>query len=92
MAALHDLNSIDAYTVRQWGDAQADRYLNRLQSCFNRLAENPLLGRECQAIRPGLRRIEQDKHVIFNRKTEDGIRVSRILHRGMLPDRHSIDD
>ena len=88
LAALKDLAGIDEYSVREWGEAQADRYLNQLQACFLRLAKNPLLGRECSPIRPGLRRIEQGKHVIFYRRTEDGISVSRILHRGMEPELH----
>ena len=88
MAATKDLADIDQYSVREWGEAQADRYLNQLEACFLRLAKNPLLGRECSTIRPGLRRIEQGRHAIFYRRTEYGISVSRILHQGMEPELH----
>jgi len=91
MAALKDLVEIDAYSTEEWGEAQADRYLSQLKECCFRLAKNPLLGRNCQTIRPGLRRIE-GKHVIFCRKIEDDIWVSRILHQGMKPERHPMSD
>jgi plasmid stabilization system protein ParE len=43
-------------------------------------------------VRPGLRRMEQGKHVVFFRREPGGILVSRILHERMLPERHAIDD
>jgi len=45
------------------------------------LADNPALGRSCDYIRPGLRRLEHDSHVVFYRQQLDGILISRILHR-----------
>jgi toxin ParE1/3/4 len=53
--------------------------------------KNPALGRRCDEIRGGLRRLEHGKHVIFYRQQDnDGILVSRILHQRMLPERHDI--
>jgi toxin ParE1/3/4 len=56
------------------------------------LADNPALGRACPDVRPGLRRVESGRHVVFYRGDAAGILVSRILHRRMLPERHVIDD
>jgi toxin ParE1/3/4 len=70
---------------------QADRYLTELDDCCQRLARNPSLGRACDELRPGLRRIEQGKHVIFYRPHPEGIIVSRVLHRSMLATRHTMD-
>ena len=56
------------------------------------LADNPALGRACDDVRPGLRRMECGRHVVFYRKDADGILVSRILHQRMLPERRAIDD
>ena len=57
------------------------------------LADNPALGRFCDDVRPGLRRLEHGKHVVvFYRQERGGVLVSRILHQRMLPDRHAIDD
>ena len=83
-----DLLSIGEYTLRTWGKAQAARYINELELCCQTLADNPALGRPCDDIRPGLRRPEHGKHVIFHRQRRGGILVSRILHERMLPDRH----
>jgi plasmid stabilization system protein ParE len=36
--------------------------------------------------------METGQHVVFYREESGGILVSRILHQGMLPERHSVDD
>ncbi len=87
-----DLLSIGNYTLQRWGQAQAARYLGELEVCCQALADNPALGRLCEDVRPGLRRHEHGKHVLFYRQERDGILVSRVLHQRMLPDRHAIDD
>jgi toxin ParE1/3/4 len=88
LLAERDLNGIANYTRDRWGILQAIRYIVELRSLCQQLAEMPTLGRSCEAIRPGLRRMEGGKHVIFYRVSEDGITVSRILHQTMLPDLH----
>ena len=87
-----DLFEIGAYTLQTWGADQTVRYLDQLENCCQRLADNPALGRRCDEIRPGLRRMEQGRHVIFYRQQEGGILVSRILHQRMLSERQVIDD
>jgi toxin ParE1/3/4 len=90
--AEEDLLSIGAYTLRVWGEAQTDRYLGELEACCQLLAENPGLGRPCDYVRTGLRRMEHGKHVVFYHPEPGGILVSRLLHQGMLPGSHAIDD
>jgi len=90
--AEDDLLSIGDYTLRTCGSAQASRYLAELEVCCQMLADNPMLGRLCDDVRPGLRRLEHGKHVVFYRHERGGVLVSRILHQRMLPDRHAIDD
>ena len=51
-----------------------------------------LLGRVCDEIRPGLRRHEHGKHVLFYREERGGILISRILHQRTLPEKHALDD
>jgi toxin ParE1/3/4 len=87
-----DLLSIGLYTLRTWGEVQAARYINELEACCQMLARNPALGRACDEVRPGLRRMEHGKHIVFYRQKPGGILVSRILHQRMLPERHVIDD
>ena len=83
---------IASYTVSVWGQDQAMRYIDALEACCQRLVDKPELGRACDHVRPGLRRMEQGRHVVFYRIVAGGIVVSRILHQRMLPERRSIDD
>ncbi len=83
---------IGSYTLWRWGEDQAIRYIDDLEACFQMLADNPASGRPCDHVRPGLRRMEQGKHVVFFLREPRGILVSRILHERMLPEKHAIED
>ena len=85
-AAKADLVQIGAYTIQTWNAEQAKRYLGEIEHCARTLSEKPLLGRSCDEIRPGLRRFEKGRHVLFYRQVTGGILISRILHHSMLPD------
>jgi toxin ParE1/3/4 len=87
-----DLLGIADYTLRTWGITQTARYLAELKVFCQTLADNPSLGRSCDDVRPGLRRLEHGKHVVFYRQRLTGIFISRILHQSMLPDRHEAGD
>jgi toxin ParE1/3/4 len=90
--AESDLLSIGNFTLRTWGKAQTIRYLTEFEVCCQKLADNPALGRNCDYIRSGLRRMEHGSRVVFYRQQRDGILISRILHQRMLPEKHPIDD
>lgn len=64
-SAKADLLSIGAYTLETWGTAQAERYLGGLAECTEMLAGNPLLGRLCDWVRPGLYRFEKGRRLSF---------------------------
>jgi toxin ParE1/3/4 len=49
-----DLMDIAAYTLRTWGESQTLRYLDDLETCCQRLADNPASGRPCDHVRPRL--------------------------------------
>ena len=83
---------IGTYTLRTWGEDPTIRYSDDLEASCQRLADNPASRRPCDHVRPGLRRMEQGKHVLFFRREPEGILVSRILHERMLPERHAIED
>jgi toxin ParE1/3/4 len=83
--AQTDIDLIAAYTTETWGWQQTDRYLSQLEDSFQLLADNPRMGRPCDAISAGLRRHEVGKHVIYYRLKPGGIRVVRILHQQMIP-------
>jgi toxin ParE1/3/4 len=87
-----DLTDIARYTLQRWGEDQAIRYLDDLEACCQQLADHPDLGRACDEIRPGLRRMEHGRHVVFYRHDATGVLISRVLHQRMLPERQAIDD
>ena len=83
---------IAAYTLRTWNAEQCERYLDAMEAACQALADSPALGRSCDDVRPGLRRFEQGRHVVFYRQQPYGARIVRILHDRMLPGRHELDD
>lgn len=85
-----DLADIADYTTDVWGGKQAELYLDSLVQCFVRIAQMPSLGRACDSVHAGFRRIEEGRHVIFYQPRGRGVFVSRILHQSMLPVRHEL--
>ena len=85
--AERDLEGIAQYSIETWGSARAARYMADLRSCCQRIADRPLLGRSCDRILSGLRRIEQGRHSIFYIVQGRDVLVVRILHQSMLPER-----
>ena len=83
--AEEDIDQITAYTTRTWGWRQTNRYLAKLEDGFELLAQNPSIGRSCDSIRPGLRRFEIGKHVVFFILEPNGIQIVRMLHQQMIP-------
>lgn len=88
-AAQADLEQIWDYTRGRWGVDQAEEYLRELQRAIERAAANPRMGRSCDEIRSGYRKLASGSHTLFYRiTTEDVVDVVRILHQRMDVDRH----
>src|ERR1019366_3002175 len=85
--AENDLDQIAAYTKETWGAEQTDLYLTKLETGFELLANNPLIGRKCDFLTRGLHRFELGKHVIYYFPSADGVLIVRVLHQQMLPER-----
>ena len=83
--AAADLDSIYAYTIERHGLALAKKYLNGLQTCFEHLAEHPMLGRRTDRIASGVRRHECQSHVVFYVPDDagTGVNIARVLHARM---------
>ncbi len=54
-----------------------------LTACFRALAEHPGPGTASDAIRPGLRRQQQGRHIVFFVTKPYGVRIVRVLHERM---------
>ncbi|GJL56132.1 MAG: toxin ParE1 [Nitrospirales bacterium] len=78
--AQSDLDEIADYTINTFGIEQARRYRDSLETCFQTLAESPLLGRSAAQLSPDLRRYEIQLHVVFYILTETGVLIVRVLH------------
>jgi toxin ParE1/3/4 len=86
--ARQDLDEIWSYTVARWNARQAEVYIREIQAAIERAAVNPELGRVCDDIRSGYRKIASGAHVVYYRISSGSIDVIRILHGGMDVRRH----
>lgn len=86
--ALQDIEEIDAYTFREFGTAQADKYIRSLFEAFQSLFYNPNLGRGCEYIRLELKAYAVNSHVVFFKVTASGLTIIRVLHKAMDHQRH----
>lgn len=83
--AAEDFGGIYEYTFLNFGEQQADSYVEDMEACLNTLSGSPMIGRECSEIGPGIRRHDHQKHALFYRIREKDIFVLRILHQQMNP-------
>ncbi len=82
--AKSDLIKIAKYTQLTWGKAQRNDYLKLLDNTFFQLADEPMLGVNCDYIREGYRKQPQGSHVIYYKNhKKDQILIVRILHKSM---------
>jgi len=87
-AAERDLETIWTHTRQQWGLEHANRYIDILTAVFAELVDSPKIAPACEHIRPGYRRRNAERHMIYFRITTYGIAVVRILHDRMDAPRH----
>jgi toxin ParE1/3/4 len=86
--AESDLIGIWQYTFEEWGEAQADKYLDELDSGIKRLADNPDLGVMRGQVRDGYRALFVGSHSVYFTVTPTTVYVIRVLHGRMDPERH----
>jgi toxin ParE1/3/4 len=87
-----DLRSIGRYTQATWGREQRNRYLAKLDVAFHLLAKEPHRGRMCDDIRPGYCKYHVGRHLIFYRRSPEGLDVIRVLHDRMDVEMHFDDE
>jgi len=79
--ARNDLRKAYRYTVANFGEAQADRYLSRLYDTFDVLCRHPEAGRLASIDQlPATRKILSDKYFIYYDPTYEFIAILRIFH------------
>jgi len=80
-----DLVEIAHYTLEQWGENQTIRYIDDMEVFCRRLADGPELGRPCDEVRPGLRRMERGRHVIFTASSQAAFWCRAFCTSGCFP-------
>ena len=82
-SAEQDLKAIARHTERRWGIRQRSIYLKELDQALRSLTRNPFIGRACDEVREGYRKLSHGSHVIYYKVAPDHVRVVRILHAMM---------
>jgi len=78
-----DLREIWLYSFKTWGEAQADRYLDELDSGLQECAAEPERGTCREDVRIGYWSRLIRRHVAFYTFTDDEVLVQRVLHDSM---------
>lgn len=86
--AQRDLIDIYQYTRQQWGETQADSYLQEIKNAFINCQRQPLMGAERPELFAMLRFIPVGRHTIYYRFWQHRIEVVRVLHGRQDPKRH----
>jgi toxin ParE1/3/4 len=81
--AEQDLLDIWLYTFNEWGERQADKYLDELDQAIQLLAEQPLMCRERLELSPPVRIHYHAHHLVVYLALDDGLNVIRVLHESM---------
>lgn len=74
-----DINAISDFIAND-SEAQADKFVRRLDEKFKLLARQPKLGRLRDELMVGLRSFPFDRYIIFYLSGANGIDVVRVLH------------
>lgn len=84
--ADQDLDDIYDYSLAQFGFQQARKYIKTFHETFELLTENPKIGSSAY----GMRKFPCGVHIIFYQVRAESLFIVRVLHQGMLPERHLI--
>lgn len=77
--AIQDIEQIADYIARQSGLNQADRFLNKLDAKFVKIAQFPNLGRQRDEILPGLRSLPMDHYLILYMAIGQDVEIFRVV-------------
>ncbi|MCC7338146.1 MAG: type II toxin-antitoxin system RelE/ParE family toxin [Pirellulaceae bacterium] len=82
--ALRDIASIEAYSIEQFGKRVASKYIDKLESGINYIAENPSLLREETPFHRSLRFYRVEKHLLVCETAIDTrVIILTVLHASM---------
>ena len=79
--ARNDLNQIERYSRRTWGDEQARAYRRLIIQLFGQLMARPTRGRREEKLAPGMRRANVRQHAVFYVVRGEDLVIARVLHQ-----------
>lgn len=83
-SAEADLEEIARYTLRTWGERQAERYAAALDECFEKIAAGRAISRTFSAVFPQVEVTRCEHHYVFFVRSGNGKScVIAILHDRM---------
>ncbi len=83
-----NIKKIRRYSIDNWGDRQAVKYITQLREQMRHLAQMPTLGTHRSDIDDSVYAYPYESHMIYFTVTDSGIAVAGILHQRMLPENH----
>lgn len=75
-----EIEGIWGFSFERWGEAQADRYYDKLNDACVQLARMPKIGTPRGKIKAGLRGYHVGRHVIYYYIRTDHIYIVRVRH------------
>jgi toxin ParE1/3/4 len=79
-SAERDIDDIWFYWAQHASLDVADRLQETIEERFVLLAEQPLIGRKCEDIGPGVRCFPVGKFLIYYRKSKSALTILHVLH------------
>ena len=87
-AAEIDLDEIWDYSIENWGERQAERYIRMIQDTIVGLTDGTQLSHSADLVRANYRKVLVGSHVLFFKEDQQVVDVIRILHQRMDPSSH----
>lgn len=85
---MNDLRELEEFSIRQWGQKTADKYLSEIAAALDRLQENPDILHLEPDFAPGLYFYRVKKHFLVCDYHNDHTVVLTLIHTSMdLPSR-----
>lgn len=81
--ALQDLRNIESYSIEQWGQQTAEKYMARIEAALDCIAERPELLREEPEFAESLKFHRVQKHILVCDIQSDAIYLLTVLHTSM---------
>ncbi len=80
--AENDVKDIFAYTLENWGEAQAKTFVGKLAAAIRRISETPERNPLRRITGRLFRVLRCERHLIYYRDDDSGVLIVRVLHAG----------